>query len=102
MAHDLLHLEKAAKPQRSGFLRVGARNGPSVEELDCTAHPTEVTETPVVLEVERVSQLQQWKHPLLFRVVLDHGRHRLVLVDQRTYPATEATVAAARRAGIDH
>ena len=49
-----------------------------------------LTDPDVVAEVQGVSQLQERAHPLLVRIIRDHGRHGFVLIHERAGPAAEA------------
>ena len=73
-----------------------------MEQLHRAVHAAEVAQVPVIGHVQLIAEIQERQHPLLFLVVLDHRRHRLVLVHQRADPAAEPAIPAAGRAGIHY
>ena len=96
----LLGFEHPPEPVLARLLLVRAGDRAVAPELDRAIHPAEVALVLVGLG-ELVAELEERRHPDLLLVVLDHGLHRPVLVDDRADPAAEPAAAAARGGAID-
>ena len=75
---------------------------PVSHDGEAAVETAKVAMFPIVNSQEAITESHDRLHPGLVFVVLDHGRHGLVLRHHGAHVAAEATVAAARRALVHH
>ena len=99
------HFEQSAQEKLSGFLCVGAMNQSVVVPLQAPVSLTEIAPVtislPITIASNFITELKHRKHPCFFFVVLNHGRHGLVLSNHSANPTSETAIAAAGRRGIN-
>lgn len=98
-------LKQSTKEVFTGLFGIGTVNKTVVVPLKATISlsevPTVTVGLPVPIPGDFVTELKHRKHPCFFFIILNHGRHRLILCNHRANPTTKTAVAAAGGRGIN-